>query len=95
MTTDNRQLISREHILKQLKIILEPWIYDNDMAEKIDEQTNLLMDIGVDSVGILQLVLGIEKEFNISIKDHELNSDMFSRMGNLIDIIRAKSNETN
>ena len=61
----------------------------------MNEQTNLLSDLGLDSVAILQLILGIEKQFNIILKDYELDSDVFSRMGNLIDIIEGKINENN
>lgn len=45
-------------------------------------------------MAILQLVLGIEKEFNVTIKNHELDSEVFSKMANLIDIIEGKLNET-
>ena len=51
--------------------------------------------MGLDSVAILQLILGIEKQFNITVKDNELDSDVFSRMGNLIDIIESKISENN
>ena len=93
METEGRQLVSREHILKQLRVLLESWLDDTDLAS-LNEQTSLLTDLGLDSVAILQLVLGIEKEFNITIKDHELDSEMFSKMANLIDIIENKLNET-
>ena len=78
---------SRTEILKTLEKILEPWLDDKT---KTNEQTNLLSDLGVDSVAILQLVLGIEKEFSVTIKDSELDSDVFSKMANLINVIEGK-----
>lgn len=87
--------LTRREIVEQLRILLEPWLQESDMAEQINEQTNLLTDLGIDSVGILQLVLGVEKEFTVTINDHELDSDVFSRVGNLIDIIEGKINENN
>ncbi len=86
--------LTREKIIEQTRLLLEPWLDDTDLAS-LNEQTNLLGDLGLDSVAILQLVLGIEKEFGITIKDHELDSDVFARMGNLIDIIEGKINENN
>ena len=92
METGKKQRINRADILKTLEFILEPWLDD---ATSLNEQTNLLGDLGLDSVAILQLVLGIEKEFNITIKDHELDSEMFLKMANLIDVIEIKTNEAN
>ena len=94
METGKKQLTDRAEILKKLGTILEPWLDDIDQSEALNEQTSLLTDLGLDSVAILQLILGVEKEFNITIKDHELDSDVFSKMGNLIDIIESKINET-
>ena len=94
MEIGNKRLISREHILKQLQVLLEPWLQDTEGSEQIQEGVNLLTDLGLDSVAILQLVLGIEKEFDVTIKDHELDSKVFSKMANLIDIIVGKLNET-
>ena len=95
METEKKHLTSRTQILKKLAILLEPWLDDLDQAEGLNEQTSLLSDLGLDSVAILQLILGVEKEFSITIKDHELDSDVFSKMGNLINIIEGKVNETN
>ena len=88
-----KQSLAREEILGQTRLLLEPWLDDTDLAS-LNEQTNLLGDLGLDSVAILQLVLGIEKEFNVTIKDHELDSEVFSKMANLIDIIESKLNGT-
>ena len=95
METKNRQIVNRDRILRQLRILLEPWLSESNTAEQINEKTNLLTDLGIDSVGILQLVLGVEKEFGITIKDDELDSDVFSKMDNLIDIIKEKVYEIN
>jgi acyl carrier protein len=89
---DSTVNLVRERILGQIRIILEPWLSSDD---PIDENTDLLSDLGVDSVGVLQLVLGVEKEFDITIKDHELDSNVFSKMRNFIDIIESKVNENN
>jgi acyl carrier protein len=94
METEKKQ-IEKPEILKTLVTILEPWLDDIDETDSLNEQTNLLADLGLDSVAILQLVLGIEKEFGVTIKNSELDSDVFSKMANLINIIEDKLNETN
>ena len=94
METEKKHLTYRTEILKTLGIILEPWLDDIDDETLLNEQINLLSDLGLDSVTILQLVLGIEEKFGVTIKDSELDSDVFSKMANLIDIIEGKLNET-
>jgi len=94
METEKKQQTDRAEILKILATILEPWLDDIDDTASLNEQINLLSDLGLDSVAILQLVLGIEEKFGVTIKDSELDSDVFSKMANLIDIIEGKLNET-
>jgi len=90
-----KQNLTRKEILEQTYLLLEPWLNDIDESDQINEEANLLADMGLDSVAILQLILEIEKQFNITIQDNELDSDVFSKMANLIDIIEGKVNETN
>ena len=87
--------LTREEIFGQTRLLLEPWLDDPEGADEINEQVNLIGDLGLDSVAILQLVLGIERQFNVTIKDSELDSEVFSKMANLIDLIEGKLNETN
>jgi len=85
--------IKRFEILERVAEIMEPWV--SDLTDDISEDTNLIADLGLDSVGILQVILGAEKEFGISISEEELDSESFSRMGNLLAIIEKKLDETN
>ena len=94
METEKKQLTDRADILKTLGTILKPWLDNIDGSSSLNEQMSLLTDLGLDSVAILRLVLGIEQEFNVTIKDHELDSDVFSKMANLFDIIEGKLYET-
>jgi acyl carrier protein len=40
-----------------------------------------LADLGLDSTAILNLVVGLEDEFDIEIPDRDINPDNFSRVG--------------
>lgn len=87
--------ISRPEIIEQMRDILEPWVSDMESFDRIGEETNLVTDLGLDSIGILQVILGIEKEFGISIENHELDSGLLSRMSNLVSMIQEKLYEDN
>ena len=87
MGTEKKQIPNRRQILKQIASLLEPWLDDTNKSRQLNEQTNLLSDIGIDSVGILQLILNIERVFAIKIDDSEIDSEMLSRAGRFIDMI--------
>lgn len=95
METDKIEKSNRNQIIEQLRAIVEPWVSDNDLIDHIKEETNLIADLGMDSIGVLQLILGIEREFGISIKNHELDSRLLSMLGNLVNMIQSKLNEDN
>lgn len=87
--------MDRAEIISQLSDILEPWISDIDLVDEIGEETNLIIDLGLDSVGILQIVLGIEQKFGIKINNFELDSSLLSKMENMVNMIQGKLNEDN
>lgn len=87
--------MNRPEIIEELCDILEPWVSDIDLIDEIGENTDLVSDLGLDSIGILQMILGIEKALGISIENHELDSDILSMTGNLVSLIQKKLNENN
>jgi len=89
MNNEQRNL-TRPRIIEQMRDILQSYATDTDVISTITEQTNLISDLGLDSIGILQVVLGTEKQFGISIDERELDAETFSRMGNLVNIIEKK-----
>ena len=95
MEASKIEKISRLEIIEQLYDILEPWVSDISLVDGIGEETNLVANLGLDSIGILQLVLGIEREFSVSIKNHELDSQVLSTMGNVVSMIEKKLHEAN
>lgn len=87
--------LKRHEIIEKVRFLLEPWAANIDLIDEIEEQTNLIADLGLDSIAILQLILGAEREFNISIKEHELDSNVFSKMEHFINIVEKKIHENN
>ena len=86
---------ARPQIIQQMCDILEPWVSDIDLIDGICEETNLITDLGLDSIGILQVILQAEKDFGISIENDELDSETFSKMGKLVSMIQDKMYEDN
>ncbi|MHC4214876.1 MAG: acyl carrier protein [Planctomycetota bacterium] len=87
--------ISRKEITERIVNILEPWVSDIETLGQLDDQTDFIAELGMDSVGILELILQIEKVFGIIISNDELDSRLFGRIGNFIEMIDSKLHETN
>ena len=83
-------MLEKERILESIRRIIQPWISDDAAAERIGEESDLLTEVGLDSIGVLHLVLGVEEEFGVKIEDHELSSELFSRAGNFADFVKKK-----
>ncbi len=46
--------------------------------------------LGLDSVGALELVVGLEEEFNIMFEDSEMSIELFENIGSLTNYISEK-----
>ena len=71
----------------KLKEILERIMPDNDYSN-ITEDSDIKNDLGLNSIGFLYLVLGIEEEFNVEI--HNINADEFKKVKDVINYLDKK-----
>lgn len=80
---------NRNEILQTIHQALEPWLDDHP---RIRQHTDLISDIGIDSVGILQMILYIENKYQIEIPVYEMNLEMLANVNSFIDLIESKIN---
>jgi acyl carrier protein len=73
---------------KIYKFILEN--FPNAIANKINEESSLLKDKIIDSLGILTIIQYLEEEFNITIIDDEVNENNFTSIKTITDFIKTK-----
>lgn len=67
---------------KLKEVIVNIAMQDVDVAD-INEETNLVKDLGYDSVQIIELIVELETEFDIEIEDDDLdieNMVVYSRL---------------
>ena len=80
--------MDRRQILDKLKEILSFSFGDSsEMLEKCTEQSDLATDLGLNSVGMLFMVISIEEAFHVSFSD--VNFADFRTVGDVIDFIQA------
>lgn len=79
--------MTREEIMAELKQILSAvnGIDVNDI--QCDEETNLLTGLGLNSIGMLYMVISIENKFGFRFED--LNMDEMDTVGKVIDRIES------
>lgn len=74
-------------ILDTLKKLLEEQL-DVDPAT-VSESTNIFDDLGADSLDMVELMMSVEEEFNITINDSDAQS--FKTIGDVIAYIEANA----
>ena len=78
--------MKREEIIEKLKdIIIFAMPNKKEIIEKCTEESNLTTDIGLNSVGLLYIVIAVEELFNVSFES--VSFDDFETVGNVIDYI--------
>ena len=79
-----------ERIEDRLKRMIVDRLFLKLAPEDIEEDKSLIETYGVDSVSLLELVVGIEEEFGVVIGDKEFRVDNFKTVAALAAFVRSK-----
>ncbi len=84
--------MNRTEILNVIKEIFlgDDFVILKDVVKGIDEGTSLISDLALDSLQILNFIVLLERKFNFSCEEDELNLDLFDNVSTLIDFIVEK-----
>ena len=84
-----------EQLVKDLKIkIIDILNLEGVAPEDIDMDAQLVGgDLGIDSIDVLELVLMMERDYGVVVKDRELGAKVFASMRTLAEYIHQKSPE--
>ena len=84
--------MSRSEIIEKLKEVIKMATGSDDSAlVEVNENSSLVTDLGLNSVGVLYVVIAIEEFFSIQFDDVGFGD--FSTVGSVIDYIEKKVNE--
>ncbi len=61
--------MDQNEIIEKLKKIIEPYVQDQEAFAKINEETDLLNDLKVNSSNLVDIIIDAEDEFDIEIDD--------------------------
>ena len=79
-----------DHVIK-IKKILSDVLGLGERLNSMTRDTFLLWNIPeLDSVAVITIIMALEKDFSISIKDDEINAQTFQTLGTLVNFVEKK-----
>lgn len=86
----DKQDMTEERIEDRVKRLIVRRLFLKMAPESIEENKSLMDDYGVDSVSLLELVVGAEEEFGITIPDEDFDIRHFQTVSALAAFVRAR-----
>ena len=83
--------MNKEELVAKLKLIIKPYTTNSEAYDNLNENTDFIKDLNINSANLVDIVLDIEENFDIVID----NTDM-ERMLNVkavVEIIETKLSE--
>jgi acyl carrier protein len=80
--------MTRQEILSELKKVISPYTTNKEMLESIDDNTDLIADLKINSANLVDIIIDAEAKYDIEI-DYD-SADKMVNVGNCIDVISDK-----
>ena len=80
--------MTREEIFTKVVDIVRPYVKNPEALEAVDEETNILQDLRVNSARLVDIILNFEDEFNIEVEDED--ADAVNTVGDAVGLIQEK-----
>lgn len=64
--------MDKTEIIQRLKIIVKPFVISKDAFESIDENTDFIKDLNINSANLVDIVLDVEESFGIEIDNQSM-----------------------
>lgn len=80
--------MNREELIAQIKTIIKPYTNNMEAFESINEDTDFIKDLNINSANIVDIILDIEDAFNVAIDNTEMERMLNVRAA--IEIIEPK-----
>ena len=81
--------MKQEEIVEKLKGIFQLVVHNGVSVDNINENSVIVSDLGVDSVGLLYLAIAIEKTFDVDMS--EVTVTTFKTVGDVVHFLEKKA----
>ena len=79
-----------DRIEDRLKAMIVERLMLNVPAEEIGDEDDLIKKLGVESVQLMEIVIGLEEVFGIQLGDDEFSIKKFRTVKNIAEVVRTK-----
>jgi len=83
--------MNQDEMLEKLKVIVRPYVRDQDGFSNMTEDSDLLKDLKINSANLVDVVLDIENEFDIMIDNASIEKMLTVRAA--MEVIKQKLSE--
>lgn len=80
--------MKEENLINKLKIIIKPYVKDEGKLKNLNEETDFINDLMINSANLVDIILDIEETFDITI-DNEAMEKMLN-VGAALQIIETE-----
>ena len=80
--------MNQEELIQRLKTIVEPYVQDEEAFQNLNENSDFINDLKINSANLVDVVLDVEDAFDIEI-DNESMEKMLN-VSNAMEIIKSK-----
>lgn len=80
--------MTKEEIISKLTTIVQPYVQNEEGFENLNEDTDFINDLEINSANLVDIILDVEDEFNI-----EIDNDSMEKMLSVkatVEVIQAK-----
>ena len=85
--------MTRSDILNELKIVFLPYTPNKEMLMSINDDTDLIRDLKINSSNLVDIIIDAETKYHIEIDND--SAEKIINVGTCIDVIQEKLKELN
>ncbi len=78
----------KNQLIAKLKIIITPYVQDQEAFENLSEDTDFVRDLKINSANLVDIILDIEDEFDIRLENEDMENILTVKSA--MDIIDTK-----
>jgi acyl carrier protein len=80
--------MTQEEILAKVVEIVRPFVKNQEALDSVNENTNILHDLEVNSARLVDIILEFEDAFNIEVEDED--ADAVNTVGDAVRLIAVR-----
>ena len=80
--------MTREEIFEKVIEIVRPYVKSQEALDSVNDDTNILEDLKVNSARLVDIILNFADEFDIEVEDAD--ADAVNTIGDAVNLIQQK-----